>query len=195
MAQLFNDRQKAFIRANAKGLSNQDLTDLLNEEFGLSITRQQVKAFKHRHKISSGLTGRFEKGHAPPNKGTKGLYNVGGNKTSFQKGQKPLNYRAIGSERVNVDGYTEVKVADPGKWRLKHTLIWEQAHGPIPKGRCLIFLDGDNLNVTLENLQLITRTQLLRLNQNDLISNNPELTKSGLIVADIITKISERKRK
>lgn len=198
MAKLFNDKQEAFIRANAKGLSNQDLTDLVNLKFGLSVTRQQVKTFKHNRKISSGLTGQFEKGHLPANKGTKGVHNVGGNRTSFKKGQKPPNHKPVGTERIDRDGYTLIKVSDVGawheRWRLKHVVMWEEVHGSIPIGHCLIFLDGDKSNLTLENLQLISRKQLLRLNQNHLISSDPELTQTGLILADLYSKIGELKK-
>ncbi|MFQ6338847.1 hypothetical protein ACLNAL_19925 [Bacillus sp. AF62] len=46
MAKLFNDEQVAFIRENAKGLSNQALTNLINKEFDLSISIKQIKTFK-----------------------------------------------------------------------------------------------------------------------------------------------------
>jgi hypothetical protein len=174
-----------------------ELVPMFNERFSANVTLNQLKGTLSRHKILSGRNGRFEKGQIPFNKGMKGI-NFGGEngkKTQFKKGQMPLNYKPVGTERVNVDGYTEVKIADPNKWRLKHLYIWEQVHGPLPKGHCLLFLDGNNLNVTLDNLQLISRNQLLRLNQNDLISNNPEVTKTGLIVADILCKIGERNKR
>jgi hypothetical protein len=72
--------------------------------------------------------------------------------------------------------------------------IWEQAHGPIPKGQCLIFLDGNNRNVSLDNLQPVTRKQLVRLNQSKLISDDAELTKTGVIIADILSKIGDLKK-
>ncbi|MBG9656080.1 MAG: HNH endonuclease signature motif containing protein [Bacillota bacterium] len=199
MARLFNNQQEAFIRANVKGLSNQELTDLINQEFGLNVTRKQVKAFKNNHRISSGLTGHFEKGCTPANKGTKGLYNVGGNRTSFKPGQKPKNYVPVGTERLDTDGYTLIKVQDDGpwhkRWKHKHKILWEEANGPIPKGHCLIFLDRNKQNLTLDNLQLITKKQLARLNQNHLISSDPEITKTGVIMADIYSKIGDRKKK
>lgn len=195
---LFTEEQKAFIKQNVKGLSNQELADLVNQTFNLSISVQQIKTWKHNRKISSGLTGQFEKGNVPANKGTKGLHNVGGNRTSFKKGQRPRNYKPVGTERIDRDGYTLVKVSDVGewhhRWRLKHCVIWEKVNGPIPKGHCLIFLDGNKQNLSLDNLQLITRRQLARLNQNHLVSDNPELTKTGIIIADIYSKIGERKK-
>ncbi|EKN67862.1 HNH endonuclease signature motif containing protein [Schinkia azotoformans] len=193
---LFTKEQKAFIKENVRGLSNRKLTDLVNQKYGLSITVKQMKTWKNNHGLSSGLKG--SEGMDPPNKGTKGLYNVGGNRTSFKKGQKPLNYKPVGTERIDRDGYVLIKVSDEGpwnkRWRLKHNVIWEEANGPIPKGHCLLFLDGNKQNVSLENLQLITRSQLARLNQNHLISNDAELTKTGLIIANIYGKIGERRK-
>ncbi|PRS29910.1 HNH endonuclease signature motif containing protein [Bacillus pumilus] len=195
---LFTEEQESFIRSHAAGLFNQELANLINQKFGLNVTRQQVKTWKHNRKISSGLTSHFPKGHVPLNKGTKGLYNVGGNKTSFKPGHKPLNYKPVGYERVDRDGYILIKVSDDGpwqkRWKHKHKVLWEEENGAIPSGHCLIFLDGNKLNVKLDNLQLITRQQLVRLNQNKLIANDPEITKTGIVMAAIYSKIGELKR-
>jgi hypothetical protein len=198
MVHKYTQEQTDFLIENVIGRGTAELTELFNAYFGLELKRSQIKGFKANRGLNSGLTGRFEKGSIPVNKGTKGLYNVGGNCTSFKPGQKAPNYKPVGSERLDRDGYILIKVSDvgtcPERWKLKHKVLWEEANGPVPKGHCLIFLDSNKHNTSLDNLQLITRTQLARMNQNDLISNDPELTKTGLIVADIITKISERKR-
>lgn len=193
---LFSKEQVAFIQENVIGLSNQKLTDLVNQKFGLSITAKQMRAWKNHRKLSSGLKG--TEGIDPPNKGTKGLYNVGGNRTSFKKGQKPSNFKPVGSERIDRDGYILIKVSDDGpwhkRWRHKHRAVWEEVNGPIPRGHCLLFLDTNRQNVNLENLQLITQKQLQLLNMKHLISDNAELTKTGIIVSDLYGKISERKK-
>ncbi|MDF2790834.1 MAG: Phage protein [Neobacillus sp.] len=197
MRHKFTHEQLEFLRNNTVGRSKQNLTELFNKHFNLSLIERQINACCKNHKLPpSGFNGRFAKGQGAWNKGMKGI-NFGGEngkKTQFKKGQVPLNYRPVGSERVNVDGYIEIKVADPYKWRLKHAVIWEETNGPVPNGHCVIFLDGNKLNVSLENMQLITRKQLVRLNQNHLIFNDPELTKTGVIIADIYTKIGERKK-
>lgn len=131
---------------------------------------------------------------APWNKGKKGV-TCGGKETQFGKGRKPWNYRPVGSERTNVDGYVEIKIADPKTWKAKHVLLWEAAHGPIPKGHVVIFADGNKQNVTLENLLLLSRRELAVMNKKGLIANDAELTKAGVVVADIYLKIGERKRK
>jgi hypothetical protein len=193
MAHRYTPEQIVFLTEKVKGQSNTELIAMFNAHFKVNLSPSQIRAFKKNRGLSSGFDGRFKPGHTPFNKGKKGL-NIGGKETQFKKGNKPLNYRPVGSERVNVDGYVEIKISDPGKWRLKHAVIWEEVHGPISKGNCLILLDSNKLNVSLENLQLITRNQLARLNQNHLISNNAELTKTGIIVADIYCKIGARKK-
>ncbi|PSA91505.1 HNH endonuclease [Bacillus atrophaeus] len=194
MPHRYSAEEKEFIKNNVKGRSNAELLKMFNDRFGLNLTKSQIAAFKKNNRLSSGLDGRFKSGHVPFNKGKKGLV-CGGKETQFKKGQRALNYRPIGSERVSVDGYIEIKIANPGKWRLKHLVLWEKANGPVPKGHCLLFLDGNKLNVTLDNLQLITRSQLIRMNQNGLISKDADLTKTGTVIAEILSKIGERKRR
>lgn len=196
---LFTKEQQEFIKQNVKGLLNQELADLVNEKFNLSVSAKQMKTWKKNHGLTSGVDMRFKKGHTPANKGIKGIYNVGGNKTSFKKGQKPHNYKPVGTERLNRDGYVLIKVQDDGpwhkRWRLKHNVIWEEANGPIPKGHCLVFLDRNPQNIELNNLKLISRSTLARLNQNHLFSDNPEVTNTGTIIADIYAKIGKLKKR
>jgi hypothetical protein len=99
----------------------------------------------------------------------------------------------IGNEK-HTEGYVEIKVADPRKWQLKHRVIWEKENGPIPKSQAVIFGDGNRSNFDLNNLILVSRKQLARLNQNNLIQDNADLTRAGIVIADIYSKISERKK-
>lgn len=45
-----------------------------------------------------------------------------------------------------------------GRERYLHHVVWEAAHGPIPRGHKVAFKDGNHLNCTLENLELLTPT-------------------------------------
>lgn len=192
MAHKFTQDEAKFIEEHVIGRGNLELTEMFNARFCLGLSVRQIKAYKKNHQLSSGLTGRFCSEHTPANKGRKG---VGGwEPTQFKKGHKPWNYQPVGSERVNTEGYVDIKIADPNKWRAKHKLIWEAAHGPIPKGHVLIFGDGNKKNIKLDNLILVSRKQLVRLNQHNLIQSDTELTKAGIIIADIYNKIGERKR-
>lgn len=195
---LFTDGQFEFIKENVTGRLNQELADLINEKFGLQITAKQMNTFKKNHGLVSGLDCRFKKGSVPANKGTKGVYNVGGNRTSFKPGHKPLNYKPVGYERVDRDGYTLVKVSDDGawheRWRHKHKVIWEEANGPIPEGHVVLFADQDRSNIVLDNLILIPQSSLSIVNRRGLLFKDADLTKTGLIMADIYKKVGERKR-
>jgi len=187
----FTNDQRKFIEDNANGLSNQKITDLVNEKFNLALTVQQVKGFKHNNKISSGLTGYFPKGHVSSNPIKKGQRLS--QKTEFKKGEKSWNYMPVGSERINTDGYKDIKIADPNKWRAKHILLWEQHNGPMPKGYKLIFLDGNKLNISLDNIELVSNAEMLNLNRLNLIKNDSELTKTGILLTKVILKTNKRR--
>lgn len=185
-----------FIKSNVHGRYVQELTDMFNAHFGVDLKTSQIKAFIQRNGLKNGMDGRFKPGTEPPNKGTKGLYNVGGNRTSFKKGQRPLNYMPVGSERVNADGYVDIKIADPNRWRGKHLILWEQHNGcPVPQGHVVIFGDRNRRNFAPDNLILVSRSQLATMNRKNLIQDNAELTRSGVILADIYHKISQRKKR
>ena len=114
------------------------------------------------------------------------------NTDAISKGQKPHNYKPVGSERVNGDGYVDVKI-DPNKWRAKHRLLGRR-NGPIPKGYVIIFGDGNRRNFQQDNLILVSKSQLAILNKNQLIQNDADLTRAGIVIADIYKKIGERKK-
>lgn len=189
---LFTKEQENFIIANVKWLHNQELTDLVNQRFNLSVTKNQIKGWKKNHGYTSNLKG--SEGLPPPNKGTKGVYNVGGNRTSFKAGHTPKNHKPVGSERINVEGYVEVKTAEPNVWELKNRVVWEKKNGPIPEGHVVLFADQNKLNFDDDNLILIPQSKLSILNQKGLIKNDADLNKTGLIIADIYQQISKRKK-
>jgi hypothetical protein len=190
---LYSEEVRNFIGDHYKGTGHKDMAELLNNTFGISFTKEQVKGYYGRFNLDSGLTGQFPKGNIPFNKGKKGI--GGWEPTQFKKGQAPVNYRPVGSERTNVDGYVEIKVADPNKWRLKHQVIWESVNGPIPKGYAVIFGNSNTSNLDINNLILVTRGQLAVLNRKKLIQKDADLTRTAVIMADIYSKISKRKNK
>lgn len=203
MNKKYTEDQIKYISDNIKGRSFRDLTDMFNQQFGLGLKVSAMISLADRHGLHNGRDARFNKGHEPTqfrkgmtpwNKGMKGI-TCGGQQTQFKKGQKGWNYKPVGTERINADGYVDVKIADPGKWKGKHVIIWEEANGPISAGHCLLFADGNKLNVTLENLLLVSRKELAVMNKMGLISADAELTKAGIVIADIYLKIGERKKR
>lgn len=143
-----------------------------------------------------GKAHRFPKGQTPFNKGQKMPEQVYAKveRTMFRKGHIPANHRQVGSERINVDGYTEIKVADPNKFVLKHRLIWEQANGPIPKGYNVQFKDGNRQNITLDNLYLISRSSQMK-HENSYHARYPEeVRKSIQLMGALQRQINKRKK-
>lgn len=111
-----------------------------------------------------GTATRFPKGNVP---WTKGRHYVAGGRageTRFKPGQMPHNHMPIGTRRKATIGQWKVKVAEPDDWRFEHRMIWEEAHGPIPRGKVLAFRDGNQDNVTLANLELVTRRDIMARN-------------------------------
>lgn len=192
----YTDEMKQFILENYKGRSNQELTDLFNQKFNTKITKERMKCYKGNNKLDSGLRFRFKKGHIPYNKGKKMSKEVyeKTKHTMFAKGHIPANHKPVGSERIIKDGYIEVKVAEPSKWKLKQRLVYEKHKGEIPKGSTIIFLDGNRLNFDINNLKCVTRSELLYLNRNGL-SNLNEITETGILMARLDSAKNKRKKK
>lgn len=114
----------------------------------------------------SGKPSRFQPGFTPWNKGIK--FESGGrsHEARFKPGTVPPNRLPVGHIRINPDGYQEIKSA-PGmrQWVSLHRWNWKQAHGGYPpKGMALIFRDGDQMNCDIENLECITRAELMGRN-------------------------------
>lgn len=190
-----------YIRKNYQGVGNTEMAQRLNEIFGTSYTAKQINSFYKNHHLNSGLDGRFEKGHIPTNKGKKGWYAPGTEKTRFRKGNLPSNTKPIGYERVSRDGYVEVKIKmRPSRpdcndnFVAKHRLIWEQAHGPIPPDCVVIFKDGDKRNFDIDNLALVTKAERLEMSRRGLFSEEAELTEAGIAVARVRTNLYRKKK-
>lgn len=200
----YTKEQKDFLIANNYMTPAKNLADMFNKKFGTNITAVNIKTFRGNNHLNSGLTGRFEKGHIPDNKGKKWDDYMSrdaqerSRKTTFKKGDKPLNAVDIGEEHMRYSGskpddlgYLHVKVCD-GKgnknWISKQRVIYEQYHGPIPAGHKVIFADGDRFNFDIDNLVLVSSSEELIMNQKKLRYDDQDLTKTGHLIAKIIDK-------
>lgn len=110
--------------------------------------------------LKSGKAYRYPKGNIPANKGKKMPAELFQKcqATMFKKGKVPHNTKYDKHERISVDGYTEIRIAK-GKYVLKHRHVWQQLKGEIPKGFIVAFKDGNQQNIKIENLELITRKE------------------------------------
>jgi hypothetical protein len=144
--------------------------------------------------------GCFKKGNIPKNKGRKWAEYMSeesqakSRATTFKNGNIPKNHRPVGSERINVEGYSEIKTKEPNVWEYKHRLIYEQHYGKAPDGYVVMFADRNKQNFDIDNLILVSRHEDLIMNSKKLLYNDKELTKSGHLVAKIISKERELRK-
>lgn len=192
-----------FVRENAEGVSNEEMTRMVNERFGAgTATLGQIKAYKKNHHISSGMTGQFNKGNVSWNKGRpmsewmspEGIERS--SRTRFRKGSKPLTEKPLGTITRSQDGYLWIKLSSIGRrrcdnWMQLQRYVWEFHNGPIPEGMLVVFLDGDKDNCDISNLALVTRREHLQLTHSRLRSTEPELTRSGIAVARLMVRAKE----
>lgn len=190
---IWTSEEKEYIKKIVYGKSYKEIQELMNSKFNIDLSLDQIKGAINRYKLTTGRTGYFPKGNIPFNKGKKGLR--GGSSTSFKPGNIPVNHRPLFSERVNVYGYRQIKIAEPNKWTEKHKYIWEQHNGPIPADHVVIFADRNKTNLDISNLILLSRKQLLMLNRHKLIKNKADLTRVGINIANIHLKIGELNKK
>ena len=184
---VYTHEQIQFIKQNVTGRSIRQLTELFNKKFRASVTVYAMMGVKRRHGLRSGYNTYFKTGNIPHNKGTK--------KPRVKKLHHYNGY-PIGTERINTHGYVEMKVSDRKgyqNWMYKHRLIWEQANGSIPLGYKVIFADKNKQNFSLDNLMLVSKSELTVMNSRGLITTNSDYTKIGKAVASLKLAITKRK--
>lgn len=200
LKQLYPDTGDAMIRARLK----RTRASIYNRAriFGLKKSKEYMERELLRlgkKLLASGLSHRFPKGHVPMNKGLRrpGWYAGRMRETQFKKGQFPANhdpgFYVIGALRVNTDGYIDMRTSfAPGGlgWSMLHIVLYEDKYGPVPKGHCLRFKDGDKLNIELENIELISRGENCRRNS---IHHLPPLLKKTIMQLGVLKrKIREK---
>ena len=159
----FTQEQREWIEEAYKKHSIKDMVSMFNERFNENKTLDNLRAFIKNHNIQSGRTGHFEPNHKPWNKGKE--YHAGGrsSETHFKKGESPACKREVGSERVNIEGYIEIKTAEPNKWELKNRVIWREHYGELPD--IVRYRDGNPLNCEINNLVGFTHEEQALINR------------------------------
>ena len=189
-----------YVASIAQGKSTAELVEAVNRKYGAgTIGIRQMKAYKKNHGINTGLTGQFEPGHIPANKGKKmnpEQYRKC-KATMFRKGNVPANHMEVGEYTHTTDGYLVRKVKEDGiqreRFEYVHRKVWEEHNGPIPEGKMVSFLDGDKDNCKIENLVLLDNSENLEMNRSNLRFSPAEVTEAGVNIAKI--KVAARRRK
>lgn len=161
----YSPTELKFVKENST-LTRAQLTVKFNSKFNRKLTVSNLASLCKRNGWLTGRTGQYEKGDIPWCAGKKGLLKA--NKTSFKKGDKAHNHKPVGSQRVNVDGYIEIKISEPNVWDLGSRVAYRKHFGEIPKGAVISHKDGDRLNIQPDNLISYSMAENLFINQNKL---------------------------
>lgn len=147
--------------------SNQELA----KKYGISYNAVKNQATylglkKDPEHVNSG---RFQKGQVSWNKGKPCPW--AHNNGNFINGHQPHNTKHDGAITTRNDKsghqYKWIRVSK-GNWKMYHVYLWEQEHGKVPKGKIVVFKDGNTLNCTINNLELITRQEHARRNSGSI---------------------------
>jgi len=162
---------KEFYPENGSGIA----ASIIEARFGIVRTGDAIA--QTARKI--GLTyqgkkrGGFVKGQIPHNKGKKMPLSVREKvaHTFFKKGQRSHNTRPNNdggiSIRLDKRGVPQLFIRlGVGEWEYLSRHAWASFFGPIPPKHCVIFKDGNTLNCSIENLQLISLAENARRNHN-----------------------------
>lgn len=156
----------AFLTNAISGRKVPEVVKMFNSHFGTNLRMKQVRGALSCREIRSGL-----------GKGCPGV-------------KRPSKSKD-GDESIK-SGYVAVKVS--GEWVIKHIYTWESAHGKVPKGHVIMFADQDRSNFNLDNLICVSRKELGTMAYLGVITKDKNLTKTGLLIADIMIKQNELKR-
>ena len=102
----------------------------------------------------------------------------------------------IGTEWTDKCGYLIRKVNNDlplnKRWKAAHVIVWEKHHGPVPEGCMVTFKDGNKKNFYPENLELVTRKDLLDRNT---VHRYPKDVVSTIFVLGKFKRAIERRTK
>lgn len=187
--------QVRFLREAYAEHDYRECADLLNARYGTAFTAEQVHnqisdSQRRRHRpMHCGRTGRFEKGLVPINTLEPGTEVV-----------RRFGHRG-GKER---DPQLCVVLDEPNPWtgtkhyvKRKAIVVWEKAHGPVPKDVSIVQVDGDWRNCDLDNLMALTRAELGVFNRHfdpGSLVGDGEARKAALLAARVKTAAHRRER-
>ena len=159
----WTDEQYKFLADNIKGRLRRKVYKMFNDNFKLELDDNAISNALRRKKLKSGVAKTCKKGHE-------------------------LRLMTLGSESLQ-NGQVIIKTEQPDVWVYKHHKIWEEKNGKIPKSHVVMFGDRDKKNFNIENLVLVSKSQFMGLNRENLIQTSAKLTKIALNIMELQSKI------
>lgn len=107
----------------------------------------------------------FQAGIVPWNNGTSGVMRA--NSGSFRDGEPGPKAVPTGTVTLRIDGNGTPRnwIKTDSGWRPYAQHVWEESFGAIPEGKVVHHRDHDSINDVPENLQLVTRSEHIRVHR------------------------------
>lgn len=162
----YTPEQIAFLKQYGADMSTKDLCAALNSEFGTAHSPGSVRTTAKKHGVRK--THEF----------------------------RTKNARARGAEigaSCIVNGYEYIRTSKGAggfykDWTRKCRLVWTAAHGDIPDGHMVVFLNGNTLDCRPENLACISKQTAARMvngHGKRFWSEFPEVTQTALRACEL----------
>ena len=158
----FTDEANLFMRQNAYQYTSAKLAALMQEKFGISVAVQTVTDQLNRLGIHRGNCYKPE-------------------------GYISASSKPIGSERIEKGRQVMVKIAQPNVWVPKASVVM----GYDPKEYQAIFLDGNSLNVTPENILVVSKRVHARLAKEGWLKSSKEIIQTGILWSELLYQIQK----
>lgn len=169
---IINEEQLEYFREIVPGHYWQEISNLFYDKYGIRLSKGKISSIKTYY----GLKSNVKKGKTPEH---------------FKKYIQDKK-RNLFEERIH-KGLIEIKVKQPDVWMYKHKYIWEKKYGKIPKDYVLVFKDGDRLNCKLNNLMLVSKADMIVMNNKGLKTNYGEqILKTNILISKLFQKKAEK---
>lgn len=187
----FTKEQEDFIHKNAPTMYRKVLVAALNNTFGTDFKYNTVRSYCARHNLfAPGGTGKFDSSRTNWQKGlSKEEFKSHYSKESFEKMVGAMlessKTHKIGDIVIR-HGKKYIYINEDYGLHIDHRTqeygryLWEQAYGPIPNDFMIIYLDGDYMNCTLDNLVCIPTKYRSFLRHNSWWQSPAEIKKAAL---------------
>lgn len=162
MGSRFTDEANEFLKENWNVYTSRELSAWLYELFGIKVATQTVTDQLNRLGIHRG-------------------------KCFHPEGYVEPSCKPIGTERIEKGKTIMVKIAHPNVWKSKAEIVM----GYDPTKEQAIFLDGNSLNVTPENIVVVSKRVHARLAKNGWLNSSSEVILAGIKWSELLYAIKE----
>lgn len=157
-----------FVKNNVSKYKKEEFRLLLQDRYNIQLSSDALRRYLNKHHI-------------------KGKYIDYKKSNVRDRGKCP-----VGAEQITKDGVF-IKVAQPDIWRRKTRFMYEKYHNcKLEADDYIVFLNQDRSDFSKDNLIKSSRSEIAYLHNCNTFSNNPELTKLGILAARLSIKTKEK---